>query len=96
MTKKNKSSKRKARESNVGTTDGITSETISDKSLGDHIDGVPVNTDLIELTVGEKLASLNLTANSGAKSHDVESSPQTKPLFIFCLSKLYTLMIEHF
>ncbi|CAA2990936.1 Hypothetical predicted protein, partial [Olea europaea subsp. europaea] len=61
-TEKNKSSKRKARE-----------------SLGDHIDGVPVNTDLNEPTMGEKLASLNLTENSGAKSHDVESSPQTKP-----------------
>ncbi|XP_022880210.1 uncharacterized protein LOC111397489 [Olea europaea var. sylvestris] len=79
MTKKNKSSKRKARESNVATSDGITSETISDKSLGDHIDGVPVNNDLNELTMGEKLANLNLTENSGAKSHDVVSSPQTKP-----------------
>ncbi|CAI9763990.1 unnamed protein product [Fraxinus pennsylvanica] len=79
MTKKNKSSKRKARESNVATADGITSEIISTKSLGDHIDGVPVHNDLNEPTMGEKLASLNLTENSEAKSHDVEFSSQTKP-----------------
>ncbi|KAL2495679.1 WD repeat-containing protein 43 [Forsythia ovata] len=80
MAKKNKSSKRKARDSNVATADGNTSEIISNKSLGDPIDGVHVENDLNEPTMGEKLASLNLTENSEIESHEnVESSPQTKP-----------------
>ncbi|KAL2456208.1 GA-binding protein subunit beta-2 like [Abeliophyllum distichum] len=49
-------------------------------SLGDPIDGVHVENDLNEPTMGEKLASLNLTEKSEIKSHEnVESSPQTKP-----------------
>ncbi|KAL2468773.1 uncharacterized protein Fot_50349 [Forsythia ovata] len=101
MAKKNKSSKRKARDSDVATADGITFEIIPNKSLGDPIDGVHVKNDLKEPTMGEKLASLNLTENSEIKSHEnVESYPQQNHLartqFIFCLSKLYTLMIEHF
>ncbi|CAA2969681.1 WD repeat-containing 43 isoform X1 [Olea europaea subsp. europaea] len=79
MAKKNKSSKRKARDGDVSTADGFTSE-ISDKSLGDHIDGVRVDNDLNEPTMGEKLASLNLTEIREPKSHEnVEFSSPTKP-----------------
>ncbi|KAL2468976.1 WD repeat-containing protein 43 [Forsythia ovata] len=79
MAKKNKSSKRKARDSDVAMADGITFEIIPNKSLGDPIDGVHVKNELNEPTKGEKLASLNLTENSEIKSHENVVLSPTKP-----------------
>ncbi|KAG8378188.1 hypothetical protein BUALT_Bualt08G0111900 [Buddleja alternifolia] len=65
MGKKNKSSKRKATESDLG----LSTEVLSHKSLGDK-DGVDVMEDLSEPTMGEKLASLNLAGKDEVIDHD--------------------------
>ncbi|PIN20858.1 hypothetical protein CDL12_06463 [Handroanthus impetiginosus] len=73
MGKKNKSSKRKVRDSEVAT------EVLPHEGLGDKDEAVPMD-DLSEPTMGEKLASLNLEGNDKAPNHDNEGiSVHAKP-----------------
>ena len=47
---------------------------------GDPKDGIQIDDDLNEPTMGEKLANLNLLEMDEAKSNEnIESSPRTKP-----------------
>ncbi|KAL0314375.1 UNVERIFIED_CONTAM: hypothetical protein Sangu_2281900 [Sesamum angustifolium] len=72
MGKKNKSSKRKTRESEAET------EVLSHKSLGEK-DGVDVMDDLSEPTMGEKLASLKLEGDDKASNDNNVDSSLAKP-----------------
>lgn len=46
---------------------------------GEDMDGVLVNDDLNELTMGEKLADLYLLDNDKSKSHETQDSSPAKP-----------------
>ncbi|KAL0438153.1 UNVERIFIED_CONTAM: hypothetical protein Slati_2298300 [Sesamum latifolium] len=72
MGKKNKSSKRKIRESEAD------AEVLSHKSLGEK-DGVDVVDDLSEPTMGEKLASLKLEGDDKAANDNNIDSSLAKP-----------------
>ncbi|KZV17361.1 hypothetical protein F511_22036 [Dorcoceras hygrometricum] len=80
MARKDKSSKRKARENDSAIANRVDSEVIPSKVIGDK-DGVVVMDDMNEPTMGEKLASLNLAEDSEACKHDFVdvSVSHTKP-----------------
>ncbi|XP_073038296.1 uncharacterized protein [Primulina eburnea] len=79
MTRKDKSSKRKSREKESATANGVGSEAIHSKVIGDK-DGVVVMDDLSEPTMGEKLASLKLAEDGEATNQDfVDIISRTKP-----------------
>lgn len=46
---------------------------------GEDMDGVLVDDDLNEPTMGEKLANLNLLDNDKSKSHEIQESVPAKP-----------------
>ncbi|KVH98017.1 Small-subunit processome, Utp12 [Cynara cardunculus var. scolymus] len=49
------------------------------KDHGDPMDGVQIDNDIDEPTMGEKLASLNITKNEGESEEKAESSPAKPP-----------------
>ncbi|XP_024973092.1 WD repeat-containing protein 43 isoform X2 [Cynara cardunculus var. scolymus] len=51
----------------------------SDNDHGDPMDGVQIDNDIDEPTMGEKLASLNITKNEGESEEKAESSPAKPP-----------------
>ncbi|XP_047976965.1 WD repeat-containing protein 43-like [Salvia hispanica] len=72
MGKKEKSSKRKNRDT------GVTSEVLLHKSIGDK-DGFDVVEDLSEPTMGEKLATLKLEGNDNSPENTDSSLPAKPP-----------------
>ncbi|XP_073275300.1 uncharacterized protein [Primulina huaijiensis] len=78
MARKDKSSKRKSRENDSAIANGVDSEAIPSKVIGDK-DGVVVMEDLNEPTMGEKLVSLNLAEDGEATNHDFLDISRTKP-----------------
>ncbi|KAM7480376.1 hypothetical protein LguiA_028589 [Lonicera macranthoides] len=73
---KKKSSKKRA----ASDSDSANAEPLADNGDTEPIDGVKVDNDLTEPTMGEKLASLNLVEDNETKSQEkIDSSLQMKP-----------------